>query len=471
MRCFSTLLVIVLGSLAPPPSLALDNGLARTPWMGWSAWEVFQATTPAQNANHSLSDRLVRETADALVDGGFAVAGYRIVWVDDAWMLPERDHVTGALVPDPARWPHGIKAAIDYVHAKGLLFGLYGDIGTRTCAGYPGLQRPDGSFDQDAQQLAEWGVDAFKVDGCNADVHEMDITYPALGRALNRTGRPMIYSCSWPDYLRSASVPINFTLLAQTCNTWRIFWDVQAGGYAHTDAERFDCVNGYLEFAASGSTRAAANFSSTCPGDWRPPRNEPGPVDHAAMIAAAGPGHFNDGDMLPIGCNYTMNDRTGQIVKLDAFSLTQARAAMALWAVLASPLMIGSDIRVMDDDSRGVWLNKGLIAANQDPLGKQGLRVRGNATACQVWRRELIGGTLLCVVLNNGGCNGTITVSWAELGLSSAATMQVVELIENRPLGDLVGSVTATGMDDGAAAAFRLSPATADRDVMYTAVS
>ena len=124
---------------------------------------------------------------------------------DRCWnVVPEfRLHGPGALVPDPERWPNGMKAVVDYVHSKGLLFGLYGDIGTKTCAGYPGLQRPDGDFSQDARQLAAWGVDAFKVDGCYANGTGMDVAYPALGRALNATGRPMIYSCSWPDYERS----------------------------------------------------------------------------------------------------------------------------------------------------------------------------------------------------------------------------------------------------------------------------
>lgn len=116
-----------------------------------------------------------------------------------------------------------------------------GDIGSATCEGFPGNA---GHFQQDAQQMAEWGVDAYKVDGCNADVNAMSTAYPLLGRALNDTGRPMIYSCSWPDYERYSSVPVDFELVASTCNSWRIFWDVQAGQYAHTQAEKFDCVNG-----------------------------------------------------------------------------------------------------------------------------------------------------------------------------------------------------------------------------------
>ena len=133
-------------------------------------------------------------------------------------------------MPDPSRWPNGLKSVVDYVHSKGMRLGLYGDIGTRTCAGFPGLQwdpesgEPEHSFEQDAKQMADRGVDAFKVDGCNANISDMKVTYPALGAALNATGRPMVYSCSWPDYERSLSVPVDFELVAKHCNTWRIFW-------------------------------------------------------------------------------------------------------------------------------------------------------------------------------------------------------------------------------------------------------
>ena len=144
--------------------------------------------------------------------------------------------------------------------------------------------------------MAEWGVDAFKVDGCNANVSHMKQTYPALGAALNQSGRPMVYSCSWPDYERSLSVPVNFSLVAEVCNSWRIFWDVQAGQYAHTQAQKYDCANGVMEFYASGSTMAGAEFSPHCPGDCA---QHPKPIDHDAMVAAAGPGSWNDAGTRP----------------------------------------------------------------------------------------------------------------------------------------------------------------------------
>ena len=160
--------------------------------MGWSAWEVFRCTTCEQDPENCLSERLIQQTTDAMVAGGFRDAGYKIVWIDDCWQLKQRS-ASGALVPDPARWPHGLKAVADYVHSKGMLLGLCeppatdalqgslpphltpallpadGDIGTKTCEGFPGLQYDPAAggarhtAEQDAKQMAEWGIDAFKV--------------------------------------------------------------------------------------------------------------------------------------------------------------------------------------------------------------------------------------------------------------------------------------------------------------------
>ena len=182
------------------------------------------------------------------------------------------------------------------------------------------------------------------------------------------------------------------------------------------------------------------------------------------MIAAAAPGSFNDADMLQIGLTYQV-DGQGRIVPVKPLTPAQARSAMALWAVLASPLMIAADVRKMDADSRSVWLNKGLIAINQDPLAKQGVRVRGNASACQVWKRELANGDVYVVLYNNGRCaqghpsasssngTGTMTVKWSEVGVEGATN--VVELIGDKHMGRIEGATVH--LEAGGSAAFRLS--------------
>ena len=306
------LLGLLLGTVYR--AAALDNGLGLTPWMGWSAWETFRCTTCEQDPDNCLSEKLIKETTDAMVSNGFRDAGYKIVWIDDCWADKEKKGPDGAIAEDAARFPNGMKAVADYVHSQNMSLGLYGDIGTSTCAGFPGLA---GNFEANANQMAEWGVDAFKVDGCNSNFSNMKHTYPQLGAALNRSGRPMLFSCSWPDYERSESIPVNFSLVAEYCNTWRAFWDVQAGQYAHTQAARYDCISGAMEFWATGSTMAAAEFSASCPGDAR---MHPRDVNHTTMVAAAKPGSFNDADMLPIGCTFSMNGQ-GKKIPVTAFNI------------------------------------------------------------------------------------------------------------------------------------------------------
>ncbi len=179
--------------------------------------------------------------------------------------------------------------------------------------------------------------------------------------------------------------------------------------YAKTRAERFACVDGALEFFATGSTNASWQFSPSCPGDWRPPQQEPSALNVTAMRAAAGPGAFHDADMLPIGANVSSSSsaRSPPSASDPALTLPQAHSAMALWAAIPSPLMMGVDVRRIDPEYAAVWLNRGLLGVHQDPLGLQGERVRGNATECQVWRRQLKGGALYVVLYNNGrgSCN------------------------------------------------------------------
>jgi len=142
--------------------------------------------------------------ADLMVTEGYLNAGYNILSLDDCWLDHKRS-ATGRLQSDPTRFPSGIKALADYVHSKGLLFGIYEDYGNFTCGGYPGILY---HLDTDAQTFADWGVDYVKLDGCYAEPDEMDQGYPEFGALLNKTGRPMIYSCSWPDYQREEGIKV-----------------------------------------------------------------------------------------------------------------------------------------------------------------------------------------------------------------------------------------------------------------------
>jgi hypothetical protein len=204
------------------PATSLDNGVALTPAMGWLSWERFGCNLDCSNwPDECISERLYLQQADLLVSDGYLSAGYQYVDVDDCWSEKERDE-SGNLVADKKRFPSGLKNLSQQLHDKGLLFGLYGDIGSKTCAGYPGF---DGHFEQDAQQLANWQVDSIKVDVCNTNNTIYNVTFPSFGNFLNSTGRPILYNCQWPlndAFSHHGENPdILNPFVKHVCNQWR----------------------------------------------------------------------------------------------------------------------------------------------------------------------------------------------------------------------------------------------------------
>jgi len=174
---------------------SLDNGLVLTPPMGWLSWERFTCQTDCVNhPKDCISERLYMDMADRLASDGFRDVGYEFVNIDDCWLEKERDAQTGKLVADRTRFPHGIKWLADYIHSKGLKLGIYGDVGTKTCAGYPGSDGTNGTdyYQLDAQTFAEWGVDSLKFGGCNEDIKQMDTKFPKMSDALNKTGNEKV---------------------------------------------------------------------------------------------------------------------------------------------------------------------------------------------------------------------------------------------------------------------------------------
>lgn len=257
-----------------------------------------------------------------MVDKGFLAAGYEYIIIDDCWLSHERDS-EGRLQPDPERFPSGIKALAQYVHSLGLKFGIYEDYGNYTCGGYPGIL---GHLKKDAETFAEWEVDYIKVDGCYADINDMDTGYPEFGGHLNATGRPIVYSCSWPDYQIVEGMKPNYALIAEHCNLWRNFDDID---------DSWESVVSIIDYYGKDTANDFADF--------------------------AGPGHWNDPDMLIIG-NYGL-------------SLDQARVQMAIWAVLAAPLIMSNDLRTIRPEFVDILTNRDVIKINQDPMGIQGRNV------------------------------------------------------------------------------------------------
>ncbi|XP_050682650.1 alpha-N-acetylgalactosaminidase-like [Leptidea sinapis] len=318
----------------------LNNGLALSPPMGWLSWQRFRCITDCDKyPNECISEALIKRTADKMVGDGYLTAGYNYVGIDDCWSEKYRDE-NGKLVPDKKRFPNGMKAVGDYLHAKGFKFFLYQDYGNKTCAGYPGVL---GHEKTDIASFVEWGVDYIKLDGCNVEISQMDTGYPEFGKYMNESGREMVYSCSWPAYQSNPDYPS----IMEHCNLWRNTDDIEDSW---------------------------ASLTSIM--DWFAERQDD-------LVKYAGPGHWNDPDMLLIG-NFGL-------------SLDQARVQMAVWSILAAPLFMSVDLDTIRNEFKEILLNADIIAVDQDELGKQGIRT-WNKSKCEIWRRELTDGYAVAFV-------------------------------------------------------------------------
>ncbi|XP_063078544.1 alpha-N-acetylgalactosaminidase-like [Engraulis encrasicolus] len=331
----STVVIFILA--ISTGTLALDNGLMRTPPMGWLAWERFRCDIDCDHdPKNCISENLFMDMADRLAEDGWRELGYEYVNIDDCWASMDRD-ANGRLQPDPKRFPRGMPHLARYVHDRGLKLGIYGDLGTHTCGGYPGTTLD--KVTTDAQTFADWGIDMLKLDGCYSNATEQAQGYPLMSQALNATGRPIGYSCSWPAYQGGLPPKVNYTQLGEICNLWRNYGDIQ------------DSWSSVLSIA-----------------DWF--------FDNQDILQpAAGPGRWNDPDMLIIGD--------------FGLSIDQSRSQMALWAIMAAPLFMSNDLRNIDSRSRAVLQNKGVITINQDPMGIQGRRLIKEKSGVEVFWRPL----------------------------------------------------------------------------------
>ncbi|XP_053554924.1 alpha-galactosidase A [Bombina bombina] len=332
--------------------VCLRNGLALTPPMGWLHWERFLCETDCDTyPNSCISEKLFMEMADAMVNQGWLEAGYHYLCIDDCWLSKERDS-DNRLQADPKRFPGGIKNLADYVHARGLRFGIYQDVGKLTCAGYPGSM---GFYELDAQTFADWGVDLLKFDGCYFDsINQLEEGYRRMSMALNNTGRAIVYSCEWPLYSRPFK-KVNYTEVAEYCNSWRNFVDI---------ADSWSSVSSVLDLVSASQDE---------------------------FVSAAGPGAWNDPDMLVIG-NFGL-------------SWDQQVTQMALWAIMAAPLFMSNDLREISSKSKELLQNREVIAINQDPLGSQGYR-KLKVDNFELWERHLKGGSVAVAIINRQEIGG-----------------------------------------------------------------
>lgn len=361
-RCISRFPALVMFcSLAAAPLCALDNGLAKTPPMGWNSWNKFAC---------DVNENLIRSVADSMVSSGLKDAGYQYLVIDDCWQVT-RDQ-EGNITPDPKRFPGGIKALAEYVHSKGLKFGIYSDAGTGTCQNRPGSR---GYEFQDARQYAAWGVDYLKYDWCNHSTQNSEASYAIMRDALAKSGRPIVFSlCEW-----GSTKP--WLWAKDVGNLWRATGDI---------------VNKWSGTEKWGGLGVVQILDQ---------------VD--GLQSYAGPGHWNDPDMLEVG-NGGLND-------------TEARAHFSLWCILAAPLMAGNDIRSMSRETQAILTNKDLIAVDQDPLGIQGSRVKKNGDL-EVWSKQLSDGARAVALLNRGDSEAQIKVAWQDIGYPATLKASVRDL-------------------------------------------
>jgi len=374
--------LVGLGCLRP--ASALDNGLARTPPMGWNSWSTYEL---------KIDEALIRATADAMVSGGMKSAGYEYVIVDAGWKAKSRD-AEGRLTADPDKFPSGIKALADYVHSKGLKFGLYTDAGTEDCvSGAPGSKDHE---EKDASTFAEWGVDYMKEDWCNTIGMSAQAAYTTMSRAILATGRPMVFSlCEWGD-----NKP--WTWAASVGNLWR------------TTGDSKDCWD-------------CGKKTMSLPGGY--PRGWVLILDaQKALAPFAGPGHWNDPDMLQVGQR--------------GLTVEESRAHFSLWAILSAPLITTHDPRSVTPEIRDIILNREVIAVDQDPAGIQGARMRVKGLTEQ-WMRPLSDGSRAVVLFNRAESAARIRVQWTDIGRKSTDVLPVRDLWKHENLGNFKAGYSA----------------------------
>jgi alpha-galactosidase len=360
-----------------PPAAALDNGLARTPQMGFNNWN-------ATHCGADFNEAMVKSIADLFVSSGLKDAGYQYVNLDDCWAEHDRD-ANGDYVPDKTRFPNGIKAVADYVHSKGLKFGIYTSAGTMTCA-----QTMPGSLgheQQDARLFASWGVDYLKYDNCNNQGVDAVQRYTAMRDALKATGRPILFSiCEWGEnkpWLWAKDVG----------NSWRTTGDI---------GDSYTSMLGIVH-------------------------------QNMALAQYAGPGHWNDPDMLEVG-NGGMTD-------------TEYRSHFSLWAEMAAPLLIGTDLRKASPETMKILTNKDVIAVDQDSLGAQGAPIATEGGR-DVFVKPLANGDKAVALFNESDGPQRITTSAEAIGMPSAPAYRVRDLwahTDRETAGTLSAVVPAHG--------------------------
>ncbi len=347
---------------------ALENGVGRTPPLGWNSWNTFGC---------NISESLIKSMADAMVSSGMRDVGYQYIVVDDCWFNPNRDS-SGNLQGDPTRFPSGMKSLGDYLHGKGLKFGLYEAPLDKTCGqyfnSYPGATGSQGHEVADARQFAAWGVDYLKYDWCspNGSINDQVTTFAKMRDALASSGRQIFFSIN-PNSVHAKTGPQRNW--GDVSNMWRTTEDIQLTWETGQ-------TNGY--------PMGIQNIVNV----------------NVPLTSYAGPGHFNDPDMLEVG-------RGG-------LSDTEQRSHFALWAMMASPLIAGNDLRSMSSATSAILKNTNLLGINQDSLALQASQVSNDGTR-RVLAKRLANGDVAVALFNQGGSTTTVSTTAAAVGKAGSS--------------------------------------------------
>lgn len=375
--------LILLGTLLVSSALITISGqtfeeLAPTPPMGWNSWNKFGC---------DVNEKLIMEIADAMVESGMQEAGYEYIVIDDCWQI-DRDE-KGNIVPDPERFPSGMKALADYIHSRGLKFGIYSCAGSMTCQQRPGSR---GYQFQDALQYAEWNVDYLKYDWCLNEGQNAEAAYKTMSDALKACGRPIVFSiCEW-----GSNEPWKWA--KGIGHLWRTTADIQ---------DCFDCVSNW------GGIGVLQILDI-----------------QVGLEKYAGPGHWNDPDMLEVGNG--------------GMTYSEYRAHFSLWCMLAAPLMAGNDLRNMDEETRQILTRKEVIKINQDTLGIQAFKYLALGDL-EVWVKPLENGEAAFCFLNRGDQTADLDFDWHKFGIyhrslkksgfSLSREYRIIDLWDGKNLG------------------------------------
>jgi len=377
-----------------PPGARKFEDLSRTPPMGWNSWNKF--------ACDGINEKVIREVADAMVSSGMQQAGYQYIVIDDCWQVA-RDSA-GNIIADPVKFPGGIRALADYVHSKGLLFGIYTCAGSKTCAGRPASL---GYEYQDARQYAAWGVDFLKEDWCNTTTQNAPASYSLMRDALHKAGRPIVFSlCEW-----GSNKP--WLWAKDVGHLWRTTGDI---------SDKWSYTEPGDTAARSGSVLGNLDLED-------------------GLEKYAGPGHWNDPDMLEVG--------NGGLTE------EEERAHFSLWCMLAAPLLAGNDLRSMTPATKAILTNRAVIAIDQDPLGQQGYRVGPagdhspaaerqptSKQGLEVFLKPLSGGDTAVCLLNRSEQEIKLDFAWKAYGI--VGTHAIRDLWKNQDVGTTAAPYHAT---------------------------